>query len=689
MIEKIGNITLNLDYYSGKDLYSDGIIEDEMVEIAKKYPEEAFPGVIEERGSWPIMYHLSPFRHNIIDWLPFKKTDKVLEIGSGCGAITGAIAEKAGSVTCVDLSKKRSLVNAYRNQRYDNITIVLGNFEEIEPHLDTDFDYVLLIGVFEYGQAYISGENPYERFLQIINRHRRDDGRVVIAIENKFGLKYWAGCREDHLGTYFSGLENYHEGGAARTFTRQGLEQIIQAAGITRYAFYYPYPDYKFMTTIYSDKRLPKVGELSNNLRNFDRNRMLLFDEKTVFDTIIEEKEFPLFANSYLLLIGEDVNCSYAKFSNDRSEEYAIRTEIREEASGRYVYKIPMTELAKEHLRDMKESYVALVDRYQGCGFVVQPCERMEDDSLRFQHMYGVSLEKCLDDCLEKNDLERFEHLVRTYVEKLSFAEEKDISNYDLIFANIIIDDHQIWQMIDYEWTYHKCMQAKEIAFRAAYDYLLGSPMRRQYEGFLLQDILGISEEEKNTYILREKDFQKDVTGTRAAMGDMREKIGNVAPDMKVLEEVFISDYHKYTVQIYDDFGDGFSEEQSRFLYNCYENRKDVSVETTIPEGEMALRIDPACFSCMVKIRKFMINGHEIAVSQCETNGCQIDENIIIFETADPNITLHTMSLLDGKEGTLIMEMEVVEMSPDMLHSLSVKKQTPISRIQRRLGRHV
>lgn len=30
---------------------------------------------------------------------------KVLEIGSGCGAITGSLAQKAGSVTCVDLSK--------------------------------------------------------------------------------------------------------------------------------------------------------------------------------------------------------------------------------------------------------------------------------------------------------------------------------------------------------------------------------------------------------------------------------------------------------------------------------------------------------------------------------------------------------------------------------------------------------
>ena len=221
-------MVLDLTYYPGEDIYSDGAIEDVLLEIAKNNPPSAFLQIIAEQKSWPVFYHLSPFRTNIIDWLPFKKTDKVLEIGSGCGAITGALARRAGSVTCIDLSKKRSLVNAHRHKEYDNITIKVGNFQDIEPHLDADFDYVLLIGVFEYGQAYIGGDTPYEDFMRICNRHRKEGGRLIIAIENKFGLKYWAGCREDHLGTYFSGLEGYHEGGSARTFTRHGLEQILE-----------------------------------------------------------------------------------------------------------------------------------------------------------------------------------------------------------------------------------------------------------------------------------------------------------------------------------------------------------------------------------------------------------------------------------------------------------------------------
>ena len=59
-----------------------------------------------------------------------------------------------------------------------------------------------MIGVFEYGESYIRSENPYVDFLRIISKHLKPDGKIILAIENRLGLKYWAGCTEDHFGTY-------------------------------------------------------------------------------------------------------------------------------------------------------------------------------------------------------------------------------------------------------------------------------------------------------------------------------------------------------------------------------------------------------------------------------------------------------------------------------------------------------
>ena len=275
MVEEIGKVKLDYSRYPGEDFYGDGKVEDEILDIVKNLSPVEYGGVIEERKSWPILYHLSPLRENIVDWIPMKKSDRVLEVGSGCGAITGALSRKAGSVTCVDLSKKRSLINAYRHSECENVTIHVGNFKDIEPDLPRDFDYICLIGVFEYGQSYIGGETPFHDFLKTLMSHLAKSGRIVIAIENKYGLKYFAGCKEDHLGTWFSGIENYADGGGVRTFSRRGLEKIFKSCGVKESNFYYPYPDYKFMTTLYSDAYLPGKGELSNNLRNFDRDRML------------------------------------------------------------------------------------------------------------------------------------------------------------------------------------------------------------------------------------------------------------------------------------------------------------------------------------------------------------------------------------------------------------------------------
>ena len=197
----------------------------------------------------------------------------------------------------------RSTINAYRNRECDNVKIMVGNFQDVESSLTEKYDYITLIGVFEYSQGYIGTAQPYVEMLRRIARHLALGGRIVIAIENRLGLKYWAGCTEDHVGKYFEGLENYPDTRSVRTFSRKELSDIIDQAGEFKTTFYYPYPDYKFPMAIYSDEYLPKKAELSMNIRNFDRSRLLLFDETKAFDGIIGAGLFPEFSNSFLLRI--------------------------------------------------------------------------------------------------------------------------------------------------------------------------------------------------------------------------------------------------------------------------------------------------------------------------------------------------------------------------------------------------
>lgn len=302
MERRIGNVALNYEYYSGKDLYSDGDVENLLLDIVQNHPEEELERIVEESQDWTLLYHLSHIRRNIVEWLPIEQTDTVLEVGSGCGAVTGALAGKAGKVHCVELSEKRSLINAERNKEKENIEIFLGNFQEVEKALPS-YDYITLIGVFEYGELYIDTDAPYHDFLRILKRHLKKNGKLVIAIENRLGLKYWGGCREDHSGIFFEGLEGYRDSAGARTFSKPEWTNILNEAGFTNISYYYPYPDYKFPLRIYSDEWLPHKGELNNNLNNFDRSRMVLFHETMVFDSLIADGLFPLFSNSFLMVV--------------------------------------------------------------------------------------------------------------------------------------------------------------------------------------------------------------------------------------------------------------------------------------------------------------------------------------------------------------------------------------------------
>lgn len=304
-IEKIGGVTLDYTWYPGEDLYSDGDVEEELLQIARDYTEGGYDQVVAQRKSWPVLYHFSRVRQNIISWLPVTKEHEVLEIGSGCGALTGMLAQMAGHVTCVELSRRRSQINGYRNRLRENIEILVGNYQDIEKELGR-FDLITLIGVFEYAKGYIGGEDPYVEMLRQAVGHLKPGGQIVLAIENRIGLKYWAGFTEDHVGEYYEGLEGYPDTDGVWTFSKPALCEVIRQAGDLKADFYYPFPDYKLPRVIYSDAYLPKPGELGEDFPNYDRERILAFSEGRVLDSLIQDGLFDQFANSFLVILEKE-----------------------------------------------------------------------------------------------------------------------------------------------------------------------------------------------------------------------------------------------------------------------------------------------------------------------------------------------------------------------------------------------
>lgn len=296
--ETVGNITLDYSFYKGEDLYSDGdAVENQLLEIVRSGRDYSY--ALDEYVSWPVLYHLSRQRENITGPMDIKKADEVLEIGAGPGAVTGALARMAGHVDCIELSRRRSLINAWRHRDMDNIYIYVGNFGDIKP--GKQYDVICLIGVLEYACYYTPSEDPYGKFLKSVRRLLKPDGKVYIAIENKLGMKYFAGYHEDHTGKRFSGIEGYKEEDHVRTFTRSELTGLVRRAGFSGISFYYPFPDYKFPTLILNDDTIRDAEIEMKNFTNCDMPVLSLFDQVKAMAALRGTKERKIFANSFLV----------------------------------------------------------------------------------------------------------------------------------------------------------------------------------------------------------------------------------------------------------------------------------------------------------------------------------------------------------------------------------------------------
>ena len=680
MSEKIGQVVLDDTCYPGQDLYTDGAIEDEMLEIARTYPEEKWNQVIAEKKSWPILYHYSHIRENILSWLPFTGDENVLEVGAGCGAVTGALCKKAAKVTCIELSKKRSMINAWRHKDFNNLQILMGNFQDIEKNLTEKYDYITLIGVFEYGEAYIQSETPYVDFLKIISRHLKPDGKIVLAIENRLGLKYWAGCTEDHFGTLFEGLEGYPTTSGVKTFSKKELSAILKEAGDLKASWYYPFPDYKLPMTIYSDRRLPEKGELNRLETNYDRLRLQLFQESPVYDSLIENDLYPEFANSFLLLIGKEeleTETIYAKFSNERDPRFAIRTEICEKHDRtRIVRKLPAEKVAAEHVKNLEKIARELGTFYGREGLELNTCN-IEKDGVRLEYLQGQTLEARMDELLEAGKTEELENLFFIYLKKIRHIHEGEMffktpeftevfgdveinensrcsgmSNIDLVPANILIEKDRV-SVIDYEWTFRFPIPCKYILYRMIHYYLESDGKRRALKELDFYEKAGITEEEIKVYAEMEKNFQKYMEGNHIPLLSMYEEVSPGKVDvLSYYEKIRVAGAER-KLQVFYDKGNDFCEEDSIVLPM---ERQGVKVEIPIPEGVHRLRLDPGEAAGGLFLKKLTLeNTKKTAFS---TNGFPIEKHKYYFGTGDPQFIV---SDIPEGEHTLRFEVEVMK----------------------------
>lgn len=376
---------------NNNNIYSDGVIEDEIINCLKENKNPMMEDTLKNTGA--VFHNFSSARNGLIDWYDFREDAEVIELGAGMGALTGILCNKCKSVVSVEGSEKRAEIIKLRYKNKRNLEVISSDIYDLPE--DRKFDYVLLVGVLEYAGVDDTKKKPHIEMLKKVKRLLKSNGIALIAIENRFGVKYWSGAAEDHTGVPFDGVLGYHKGGrteryqkaGVETFSKESLTEILNESGFDNKRFYYPLPDYKFPIMIFSDTYLPTEENIRGIKFHYSDESMIIFDEKELYGEIIRNNVFPFFANSFLIEVsGKELDRNFKQFisnKRDYKDIYKLTTSIGFDNIVEKKISMPQ---AKKHIKDIAVYRKELSSR--GVS-ILEPVEMREGLYERMNFVYA------------------------------------------------------------------------------------------------------------------------------------------------------------------------------------------------------------------------------------------------------------------------------------------------------------
>jgi len=199
----------------------------------------------EERANWRYLLSLTP-------------ACRVLDIGSGLGATACGLARVVGSVTAVDATienlrfvRLRCLQEGITNVRCINTDLV--QLPQL-PFADDCFDLAAMIGLLGWTGDAKTEQSPMKTQREVLARVRRvlkPEGKLYLAIENRFGATYLTGKPDEHTGLRFVTVlpraladlySRISRNRPYRTYTHSihRLKRLLHSCGFKSTRFFFP-----------------------------------------------------------------------------------------------------------------------------------------------------------------------------------------------------------------------------------------------------------------------------------------------------------------------------------------------------------------------------------------------------------------------------------------------------------------
>ncbi len=471
-------------------------------------------------NNWPTEYHLSPQRANLLRYLDLTRCNTVLELGSGCGALTRFLGEQGLTVDAVEGSEARANLTRMRCRDLSNVDVIISNFYNLDLP-PSYYDVVFLIGVVEYAGRFApsrcSAEQAVIQLLESAKASISPQGSIVIAIENRFGRKYLAGAAEDHYGIAFEGILGYPNYSGIKTWSKPEWKKFFNQLDLET-CFHYPFPDYKIPSLILNESYLRSDINAWTKLAGIqsrDYHKLIpLSDDLQFWKYSQKQGCLDQFANSFLIVAGSNRNNleKIAPFdfihTSAISRRNEFRTQTRRRKGANTIEKVCIQE--PNNQQDGLVSHIASSEPWrEGIPLSVDWIERLQDDPSH--------------DLLIK--------LTQNYYSYLTskFASQKEVFDlFDVLPTNIMVTTTGRWNSFDHEWKTTLPITPEYVFFRGLFYFAqagerLLQSIYRTRPNWTLEDAIdacfsasGLNfRKHKETFLAWEEEIQEEVLKNR------------------------------------------------------------------------------------------------------------------------------------------------------------------------------
>ena len=371
--------------------------EKKIIEYINSNEKDDFEDIIKENLNDSIMLGLSNIRKNLV----YAKCAKVISVEP-------------------NEIKAKAILQRYSDK--ENLDIIVTEISKIK--LEEKFDYITLFGILEYAQQIFDTENPGLDLILYCKKMLKPNGKLLIATDNKFALKSYIGEKDECTGITFDSITGYKS-------SNKQIINILKETGMSYYKFFYPLPDYKLPSLIFTDEYLPSSSKINGYFPYYMDSSFIFYSEVDAYDAIIKEdkKMFPFFANSYFIVASQiefKDDTRYVSFNNYRKEEYQLMTKIRENI----VEKTSINSKSKKHLEQMMNNIQNLNNEN------IDILDMVHEDKVVSKFVNLKLVSQLVSDNIEKP--EEIIKILNKYKEKISILSTEYDENEKTIFEKYI-----------------------------------------------------------------------------------------------------------------------------------------------------------------------------------------------------------------------------------------------------------